>query len=84
MRHLLKPVWYRWKAGVFRALAGMTWLATLAAYVGGVGPVALVMRGTGRRLLDRAPEVNEGGSLWRTPRRSSGAAADLDKSQRPF
>ena len=84
MRHRFKPLWFAWKAGVFRVLDGATWLASLAAYLVGVGPVALVLRRTRWQRLDRSMGDEGARNGWTELPRASRAAADLDESQRPF
>lgn len=81
MLELFKRTWAGWNVAVRGIVGAQNAVLMTVAYVFGIGPVALVMRVTGRSLLDRAPADPSAASHWR-PRRSR--SSDMHEASRMF
>jgi hypothetical protein len=76
-----KQLWARWQGVSHRILDVQNMALIAIAYVVGVGPVALVMRLAGTRLLDNGPADPQARSYW-LPR--SGRPMSMDEANRQF
>ncbi len=81
MLALFKTLWLYWNRGNRALLKGQSRVIMTAAYLFGIGPVALVFRVLRRTLLDRGPALPGVQSHWLA--RTDGEATMKDAS-RPF
>ena len=61
---IFKRMWAGWNAAVRRIFRVQNALLMGVAYFVGIGPVAIVMRLTGRSMLDRAPADPKATTYW--------------------
>ena len=78
---LFKRMWAGWNVVVRRVFDAQGAVLMAVAYVVGLGPVALVLRITGRKMLDRAPADPAAKSYW-TPR--AGTPMTMDEASRRY
>ncbi len=81
MLELFKRMWIGWNAGVRRVMGLQSTVLMGVAYVLAVGPVSLVLRVTGRDLLDRGPARRPAASYWL---KRDGKAIEMKQAARQF
>lgn len=81
MLELLRRLWIGWNAALRGFLTAQSRLLMSITWIVGVAPVALWLRLTGRRLLDRAPADPKAATygLRRDPR-----PLDMERASRMF
>lgn len=81
MIELFRRMWVGWQGVARGILAAQNVVLMGIAYWIGIGPVAVALRLTGRRLLDHAPADPAAASHWQ-PR--SGVPITMKDASRPF
>ncbi len=77
----LKTIWRGWKRFVHRLIAAQSWFLMSVTYWVAVSPVAVYMKLTGQKLIDRTLGDEDSETYWLEPQLGQ---EDIRRAQRPW